>query len=500
MPDGTVRRNRQLKRILILGDDFEGPHGVVNYTRPLAERLAQSGIEVHYFYSGSQFLAYDLFLVPRIKRFQAAGIRFYKIINSPIYAQIPGSPEADLFNPTIERMLSTVVAAVRPDLVYVDSLLGLPSRSLEIIGRQSIPIVITHHVYRLFCQKGVFYSNEEEYCQGPFDLDRCSRCYKEVDARKYIWAAQLRSTLPTRFIFERIALPTMRTLRRTIAKALDARKTTRYTVRPDPAVPAHSVPYLKDRLAHRLHTNVEYLNKYVAVHICVSTDVKETLLRLGIRSDRLLVQHIGSVVAERFRPKQHVLDHQRVIIGNIGGINPYKGTHVLIQALKIIAHHNNWQALLYGRTIDTYQARLEQIFNDPRITYKGPYRFEEIDSIVDTIDIMVLPSTCNDTAPQTIFESFSGSVPIIASSIGGFPDFIRHGVNGLLFECGDAHGLAKHLASVLEAPSLITAMASNISQPKTLAANTMELLDLFADIVEKRRTVSLHCSSPHSDG
>jgi len=475
-------------KILVLGDDFQGPHGVVNYTRPLAERLARSGLEVHYFYSGSQFLAYDLLLFPRLKRFVREGIHFYKIINSPIYAQIPGSPEADLFNPTIERMLASVLSSVKPDLVYIDSLLGLPSRSLEVIGVRSVPIVMTHHVYRLFCQKGVFYSNEEEFCGGPTDPDRCARCYREVDARKYILAAQLRSTAPSRVLVDKAAVPAARALRgvRDWARNKLSGSTSRLAWRPD-GTEQERAAGLKERLVRRLRLNVEYLNAYVSVNICVSTDVKENLSRLGVEPRSLLVQHIGSAVAERFRPKRHALDPGQIVIGNIGGINPYKGTHVLIEALRLLADRPNWKALIYGRTIDTYQARLERIFSDPRIAYKGPYRFEDIDSIVDTIDIMVLPSTCNDTAPQTIFESLSGSVPVVASRIGGFPDFIRHGENGLLFEPGDPRDLAEKLRKVLEEPSLIRAMEQRIRQPKTLSENTEELRALFTDLVTKRR-------------
>lgn len=476
-------------KILVLGDDFQGPHGVVNYTRPLAERLARSGLEVHYFYSGSQFLAYDLLLFPRLKRFFREGIHFYKIINSPIYAQVPGSPEADLFNPTIERMLASVLSSVRPDLVYIDSLLGLPSRSLEVIGARSIPIVMTHHVYRLFCQKGVFYSDEEEFCGGPTDLDRCARCYREVDARKYILAAQLRSTVPSRVIVDKAAVPAARLIRgmRDRARNRLSGPASRLALKVDGTEQAR-IADLKERLARRLRLNVEYLNTYVSVNICVSADVRENLVRLGVRPQSLLVQHIGSAVAERFRPKRHALDPRRIVIGNIGGINPYKGTHVLIEALKLLADRSNWKALIYGRTVDTYQARIERIFSDQRIVYKGPYRFEDIDSIVDTIDIMVLPSTCNDTAPQTIFESLSGSVPVVASRIGGFPDFIRHGENGLLFEPGNSRDLAQELRKVLEDPSLIGAMEKHIRQPKTLSENTEELRALFTDLVTKRRT------------
>ena len=108
-----------VERLLLIGDDFRMPHGVVNYTIPLARGLAKAGLEVHYFYSGSYFHAYDLRILPRLQRFRQDGIFFYRIVNSPIYAQVPGSPEADLASPAIERMLDSVLHRIRPEVAYV---------------------------------------------------------------------------------------------------------------------------------------------------------------------------------------------------------------------------------------------------------------------------------------------------------------------------------------------------------------------------------------------
>jgi len=476
-----------VQRLLIVGDDFRMPHGVVNYTRPLAGRLREAGHTVHYFYSGSTFLAYDALLLPRVRRFREQGIRFHKIVNSPIYAQRPGSPEADLSSPAIERMFRSLLRRARPDVVYVDSLLGLPSSLLEAAAGRNVPVVLAHHVYRLFCQQGVFHDREGAFCGGPVDLDRCAACYQEVNAATYIRTAQLRSLPLLPALLDRAAFPLWRRLR-----ALAARRAP--GAGPLPAGGADGAAAradarreaLRGRLGERLRRNVEILNRCVDVHICVSRDVAEHLVRFGVRADRVRVQHIGSLVAERFRPKQHPLDPSAVVIGNIGGINPYKGSHVLVRALRLLAGRPDWRAEIHGKTIDAYQRELRAIFDDPRVAYTGAYPFEAIDRLVDGIDVMVLPSVCNDTAAQTIFESFAGRVPIVASRIGGFPDFVRDGENGLLFEPGNAEELAGKLAGLLDRPERIRQMSDRIARPKTLAENVRELEELFRELSLQR--------------
>ena len=131
--------------------------------------------------------------------------------------------------------------------------------------------------------------------------------------------------------------------------------------------------------------------------------------------------------------------------------------------------------------------KVQQNISDRLSGIVRAYTMKEIDSIVDRIDIMVLASTCNDTAPQTIFESFSGSVPIIGSRIGGFPDFIREGENGLLFTPADAIALAESLDGVLKEPERIRRMSERITQPKTLGRNIDELEALFDQLIHHKR-------------
>jgi glycosyltransferase involved in cell wall biosynthesis len=58
---------------------------------------------------------------------------------------------------------------------------------------------------------------------------------------------------------------------------------------------------------------------------------------------------------------------------------------------------------------------------------------------------LVLGSTWPENAPLVILEARAAGCPILAPDIGGIPELVQHGTDGLLYAPGDAVALAKAL-------------------------------------------------------
>ena len=101
---------------------------------------------------------------------------------------------------------------------------------------------------------------------------------------------------------------------------------------------------------------------------------------------------------------------------------------------------------------------------------------------MNSVDIMVLPSLCADTAPQTIFESFSCQLPIIAPKIGGFPDFIKDDSNGLLYNSASVESLKNKMIYIIDNPDKINEYRDHIPTLKTISQNCTELVELFKSL------------------
>ena len=119
----------------------------------------------------------------------------------------------------------------------------------------------------------------------------------------------------------------------------------------------------------------------------------------------------------------------------------------------------------------------------PNVIFKGEFDYDNLPSIYENIDIQIIPPIIPDTSPRTVWEALSSGTPLIASNIGGIPDFVEDGVNGLLFEAGNPDDLAKKMKMVLDDRSLIGKLRKGISKLKTIDQHSDELIEIYEHLL-----------------
>jgi len=82
---------------------------------------------------------------------------------------------------------------------------------------------------------------------------------------------------------------------------------------------------------------------------------------------------------------------------------------------------------------------------DPGVSFTGFLPGRELADVWRGSSFTVVPSVCYENFPYAVLESFAYGKPVIASRIGGIPELVREGENGLLVEPGDANGLADRI-------------------------------------------------------
>ena len=100
-----------------------------------------------------------------------------------------------------------------------------------------------------------------------------------------------------------------------------------------------------------------------------------------------------------------------------------------------------------------------------RITFKTGLPPAEVANELAAATISILPTRA-DTSPNAVKEAVVAGVPVIASRIGGIPDYVFPGQNGFLFESGDLAELVRILRSTLGHPLF----AKGRVEPSTLNA------------------------------
>jgi glycosyltransferase involved in cell wall biosynthesis len=461
-------------KILIIGNDPHDIAGVSNYTRSLAQTFVDLGHEIYYFYSGAWNRKYNWFFKPYL-RMECGEFPFEcaELINSPNLSYNYANLLSDISAPQTEKIFRKYLATREPDVVHIHSRLGLPASIIKIASDQRIPVFNSIHVYGLLCPKRVMIDNQGIPCPEPLSIDKCASCLELWNIRGLKLMARLENTSQkgVALIF-RLKKEIMGSLAKNAGRSFFS------------STNDVGKEVLKEDLYKRRSYMRWLMNEVIDMNICVSSDVNKTLQAFGVREEKLLVQHIGSSVAERQKRHMHRL-HSPLVVGNIGGVGSYKGTHVLIDAVTYIKN-TNFEVKIFGKYEQSYVQNIMSGKGQLRVTFMGKYDPQDLPRILQEIDLTVLPSICNDTAPQTVFESFSARIPIIASNIGGFPDFIQDGVNGYLFRPGDSQDLANKLAYLLNHPHVICELSEKVPRLKTIKENALELTTLYEHALRER--------------
>lgn len=89
----------------------------------------------------------------------------------------------------------------------------------------------------------------------------------------------------------------------------------------------------------------------------------------------------------------------------------------------------------------------------------------EQDSVVPLLsasDVFLLPSA-QESFGLAALEAMACGVPVVASSVGGLPELVRHGRNGFLHEPDDVRGMAESIVSLAADRALWTRMSVEAS-------------------------------------
>lgn len=71
-----------------------------------------------------------------------------------------------------------------------------------------------------------------------------------------------------------------------------------------------------------------------------------------------------------------------------------------------------------------------------------------IAAVYGMADLFVMPSV-QDNLPNTVMEAMACGAPVVGFRVGGIPDMVRHGENGLLVPTGDVRALSEAIHTLL---------------------------------------------------
>ena len=204
--------------------------------------------------------------------------------------------------------------------------------------------------------------------------------------------------------------------------------------------------------------------KYI---VCCSEAVRRSVgRRIGGEKEQFVVIPFG-VEANRFGDAGKLsgtalgLQEGLPVIGTVCRlIEPKKGLRFLLEAvvhLEREAAKPVCQVLVVGEgpAEENLRALSAQWGIAPRVVFSGMRR--DIPQLLSMLDIFVLPSLYEGFG-IAILEAMAAGKPVVASRVGGIPEFVVSGESGLLVHPGDSIALAAAIRQLLAQPEQAKAM------------------------------------------
>jgi len=94
-------------------------------------------------------------------------------------------------------------------------------------------------------------------------------------------------------------------------------------------------------------------------------------------------------------------------------------------------------------------AHARRLGEDAEDVFAGTYRYHDLSGIMVQTDIFVL-SSITEGLPLTVIEAMAYGLPIVATAVGGIPEIVEDGVDGLLCPPADSVALADKILSLAE--------------------------------------------------
>lgn len=218
----------------------------------------------------------------------------------------------------------------------------------------------------------------------------------------------------------------------------------------------HEVQKVCLRLADHVVVNAEAVKRDLVRRGYVLNQV--TVIPNGIDCARFRVPVNGNAVRREWN-----IPPGAPVVGVLARLMRIKGHEYFLQAAALIAARiPEVRFVLVGDTKinQEYREELKRLARalgiEDRVIFTG-FRLD-IPELLAGLSVSVLPSLGLEGLSNALLESMAAGLPVVATTVGGNPEIIEDGVNGLLVPPADAGSLAAAIIRLLEDRPLAQAL------------------------------------------
>ncbi|MFA5184669.1 MAG: glycosyltransferase [Patescibacteria group bacterium] len=297
------------------------------------------------------------------------------------------TPVRVLYSLEAKRKFTALISDFRPDIIHIHNIYHHLSPSiLSVAKKAKIPVVMHLHDYKLVC------ANHALFTAGEL----CAKC----QPGKY-YQCLFHCCIKDSYAASALAVAEM---------------------------------YLH-------HSILKIYKKNIDLFIAPSRFMKETVVRSGYLPEKISVIYNGYSSEILGSPAQTEEGIRKDYLLYFGRLSPEKGLAVLVRA-----------AALTGQLVKIAgdgpeEANLKALAkaSSAPIEFLGHRAPAALRPLIEGARAVIIPSIWAENMPLSLLEALSLGQIVIASEIGGLPEVIKDGYNGLLSAPGDAADLARQI-------------------------------------------------------
>lgn len=326
-----------------------------------------------------------------------------------------------------KRKFKKLVNDFQPDVIHLHNIYHQISPSiLSVAKKRNIPVVMHLHDYKLICPSHTLFTKNKhcERCKGY----KYHNCIKYRCLKNSFWASSLVA--------------------------------------------------LEMYFHHRI---LKIYKKKVDIFITPSRYMKEACVRFSFPDEQFRVVY-NPYSSELFQDEPYV-DNSNNSFLYFGRISQEKGLKTLIKAFE----NSNESLQIVGEgDIEKELKDLAQKLN-VKVDFLGFKKGDELRSIIKKAKAIIIPSIWAENMPLSMLEAMSLRKVVIASTVGGLPEMVKHKFSGFLFEAGNVNDLKEKIKELnkynLEA---IANEAYNLVKDLSPENNLREVLSVYSEVIERK--------------
>lgn len=230
--------------------------------------------------------------------------------------------------------------------------------------------------------------------------------------------------------------------------------------------------------------------------IVVSKKTMEYVLKLGADKSKTSVIYNG-VDTDYFHPmnkeesrKKLGLPKNRKIILSVRRLVYKNGLDTLIESVPLLTRdHPDLLFVVAGKgpSRKLIEDRVKELGIDANIKLTGFVPDRLLPVYYDAADYFILPSASGEGLPLVLLEAMACGLPVIATTVGGTPEIIKHMKNGVLVPPRNPEAMAETMAKLLSEERLGPAIGEEarriVEDRFTWEENLRQLQDIYKKVI-----------------